>query len=64
MSIAETSVMKLIGLVGRHIFKKRRLLRFCLWLFKTSQLLNSQSKNKATVDVYGICYISLVCFND
>ena len=33
--------------MGRHIFKKRRLLRFCLWLFKTSQLLNSQSKNKS-----------------
>ena len=43
-----------------HIFKERRLLRFCLWLFKTSQLLISQSKNKATVDVYGVCYISLV----
>ena len=49
-----------------HIFKERRLLRFCLWLFKTSQLLNSQSKKKATVDVYGVCYISLVhlcCIN-
>ena len=49
-------------MVGGHIFKKRRLLRFCLWLFKTSQLLISQSKNKATVDVYGVCYISLVHF--
>ena len=43
-----------------HIFKKRRLLRFCLWCFETSQLLNSSQRIKATVDVYGVCYISLV----
>ena len=43
-----------------HIFKKRRLLRFCLWLLKTSQTLIARQKQKATVDVYGVCYISLV----
>ena len=45
-----------------HIFKKRRLLRFCLWLLKTSQTLIARQKQKATVDVYGVCYIPLYTF--
>ena len=32
--------------VGRHIFKKRRLLRFCLWLLETSQT-SDRSQNKS-----------------
>ena len=48
--------------MGRHIFKKRRLLRFCLWLRKTSQTLIARQKQKATVDVYGVCYIPLYTF--
>jgi len=39
---------------GGHIFKERRLLRFCLWLLGTSQLLNL-AKSKAMVNVHGIC---------
>ena len=37
--------------------KKDVYLTFCLWRIKTSQLLKTSSKNKATVDVCGICFI-------
>ena len=51
--------MRAVGNI--HIFKKRRLLRFCFWLLETSQTSKS-SPAKATVDVYGVCYIPLYAF--
>ena len=40
-----------------HIFKKRRLLRFCLWRIKNFATFWTVVKGNATVDVYGVCYI-------
>ena len=37
--------------------KKDVYLTFCLWRIKTSQILKTSSKNKAAVDVCGICFI-------
>ena len=45
---------------GHWLLGKTFTWRFCLWLYRTSQLLDPV-KTKATVDVYGVCYISLVC---
>jgi hypothetical protein len=55
-------LFKVNGVVGRHIFRKRRLLRFCLGISRTSQLFETIAKDKATVDVYGVCYIPLYTF--
>ena len=49
-------------MVGGHIFKKRRLLRFCLWLLKTSKTLIARQK-QSNGNVYGVCYIPLCTFN-
>ena len=44
---------------NRHILKKDVYLTFCLWRIGTSRLLN-RSRDGATVDVCGICFIFLV----
>ena len=59
MLIADTSY-EVLGWWADILFRKRRLLRFCLGISRTSQLFETIAKDKATVDVYGVCYISLV----
>jgi len=46
-----------LGWCGIYYIRKDVYLTFCLWRIKTSQLLKTSSKNKATVDVCGICFI-------
>ena len=70
VSYADASCREVRVVWEMDYIKKDVYLTFCLWLFKTSQLLTTV-KNKAAVDVYGICLcprcnfdikIHLVCY--